>query len=514
VSAEPQQEVAPATGMRARVLGGLAWTGGSQVVGQVARLVAAIALARLLSPHDYGLAALALVYASLVLVFSDMALGAAVVQRKNLTEDDRCTAFWMSITAGVAFTLIGAGLSGVVAAFYGEPEAAALCAVLSLSFIITSLATTHEALLLRDMRYAPLEQRVMIATIVGAATGIVVALYTRDAWAIIAQQLAHATTSTILLWLLSDWRPKLRVSGESLRALGSFSGYLVGHRLLWYAHRNADNVLIGRFLGASALGAYTLAYNIMLVPMSRIAGPVQKVLGPAFAKMQDEPARMVDAWVRAVRLVGSISVPALAGLIVVAPDFVTVVLGSKWSAAAPIIQVLAWVGILQSLQSITTDVLQARGKTRTIFRFTLCFTAAHVAAFAIGLEWGVVGVAAGYAISSTLVEPVYLWLATREVGTTPFHLLGALRGIFEASALMAALALATRHALIALDVPAFPRLVLVSLVGAGIFLAAWRRRAPEAWEDAAGILRPALGRIARLRRRAPATGLAGGSQAA
>ena len=508
------QEAEPSTGMRGRVLGGLAWTGGSQVVGQVARFVAAVALARLLSPHDYGLAALALVYASLVLVFSDLALGAAVVQRKQLSEDDRCTAFWMSVGAGVVFTLIGVALSGAVAAFYGEPDAAALCAVLSLSFIITSLATTHEALLLRDMRFAPLEQRVMIATVVGAATGIVVAIYTRDAWAIIAQQLAHATVSTILLWALSDWRPKLRVSGESLRSLGSFSGFLVGHRLLWYAHRNADNVLIGRFLGASALGAYTIAYNIMLVPMSRIAGPVQKVLGPAFARMQDEPARMVDAWVRAVRLVGSISVPALLGLIVVAPDFVAVVLGSKWSAAVPIIQVLAWVGILQSLQSITTDVLQARGRTSTIFRFTLFFTAAHVTAFAIGLHWGVVGVAAGYAISSTLVEPVYLWLATREVGTTPFRLLGALRGIFEASAVMAALVLGARQALVALEVPAFPRLVLVSMLGAAIFLAAWRKRAPDAWSDAAGILRPALDRIGRMRGQRPAGELAGGGQAA
>jgi O-antigen/teichoic acid export membrane protein len=500
--------------MRGRVLGGLAWTGGSQVVGQIARVLAAVALARLLSPHDYGLAALALVYASLVLVFSDLALGAAVVQRKHLSEDDKCSAFWLSVGAGVVFTIIGAGLSGAVAAFYGEPDAAALCAVLSLSFIITSLATTHEALLLRDMRYAPLEQRVMIATIAGAVAGIVVALYTRDAWAIIAQQLAHATVSTILLWALSDWRPRFRVSKESLRSLSSFSGFLVGHRLLWYAHRNADNVMIGRFLGASALGAYTLAYNIMLVPMSRIAGPVQKVLGPAFARMQDEPERMMDAWVRAVRLVGTLSVPALLGLIVVAPDFVTVVLGPKWAAAAPIIQVLAWVGILQSLQSITTDVLQARGRTSVIFRFTIFFTAAHVTAFAIGLQWGVVGVAAGYAISSTLVEPIYLWLAARELGSSPWRVLSALRGIFEAAALMGGLALLSRAGLMELDVPAFPRLALVSILGAALFLVVWRKRSPEAYADAVGIAGPALSRVSRLRGRRPARELAGGGQTA
>ena len=142
----------PAGPMRKRVLGGLAWTGGSQVVMQVVRLFTAVALARLLAPDDYGLAALALVFASLVLVL-DLALGAAVIQRKNLTEDDRATAFWMSIGAGVVFTALGVVLSGPIAALFGQPEVGPLCAALSLSFLITSLATTHEALLLRDMQF-------------------------------------------------------------------------------------------------------------------------------------------------------------------------------------------------------------------------------------------------------------------------------------------------------------------------------------------------------------------------
>ena len=211
------------------------------------------------------------------------------------------------------FTTLGVALSGPIAALStASPRSASLCAVLSLSFLITSLATTHEALLLRDMQFAKLEQRMMLATLVGAVAGIVVGLETRDAWAIIAQQLAQAAASTILLWALSPWRPSLRFSWASLKALGSFSSYLVGHRLLYYFHRNADNILIGRYLGATALGAYALAYNIMLVPFTRIAGPVQKVLGPAFARMQDEPRRIADAWVRAVRLVGCARGPVAA----------------------------------------------------------------------------------------------------------------------------------------------------------------------------------------------------------
>jgi len=469
--------------MRRRVLGGLAWTGASQVVTQVVRLVVAITLARLLSPQDYGIAAIAIVFSGLVLIFSDLALGAALVQRKHLSEDDRCTAFWMAIGAGALFTALGLLLAGPIAAFYGQPAVKPLCAVLASTFLITSLATTHEALLLRDMEFGKLERRAMVATLVGATAGVTVAIITRDAWALIAQQVVDALVSTVLLWRLSSWRPRARVSAASLRALGSFSSYLVGHRLLFYFHRNADNMLIGRFVGAAALGVYTIAYNIMLFPFSRIAGPVQRVLGPTFSRIQDDPQRIGDMWVRAVRLVGSLSIPALLGLVVVAPDFVHVVLGEKWAGAVPLIQILAWVGIVQSLQSVNTDILQARGRASTIFRFTVLFTSAHFAAFIIGLHWGVIGVAVGYAVSTTLVEPVGTLLTARSIGLSPWRVVRGLRGVVEAALVMMAAVVVTRMALVDLAVAPFPRLVACVAVGGLVYSALYPWLARDGWTD-------------------------------
>jgi O-antigen/teichoic acid export membrane protein len=483
-----------------RSLRGLAWSGGSQVVGQILRMVVAITLARILAPDDYGLAALAVVFASLVLVFSDLALGAAIVQRPELTEEDRSTAFWMAIGAGVVFTVVGVLLAHPMAAFYGRDDVAPLCMALSASFLIVSLATTHEALLVRHMEFGKLERRVMVATAFGAVAGIVVALATRSAWAIIAQQVVEAIVSTTLLWAFSPWRPKFLFSRQSLRDLGGFSAYLVGHRLLYYLHRNADYLLIGRYLGAAALGAYSLAYNIMLFPFARIAGPVQKVLGPAFARMQHEPARLADAWIRAVRLLGSIAVPALAGMVVVAPDFVQVVLGPKWHETAAILQILAWVGIVQSLQSLNTDVLQALGQTQKVLRFTIIFAGGHIAAFVIGLQWGVLGVAAAYAISTTLVEPIYTVMTARAVGISPLRVLAAVRGVFEAGLIMAGAVFVVRTLLVSAGVPAFPRLVICVLAGGAVYAAAYPWRARAGWSDIRGI----VGGILTRRRSAPA----------
>jgi O-antigen/teichoic acid export membrane protein len=489
--------------MMRRALRGVAWSGGSQIVGMVVRMVVAITLARLLAPDDYGLAALAVVFASLVLVFSDLALGAAIVQRPDLSEDDKSTAFWMSVAAGVVFTVLGIALAHPIADFYGRDDVAPLCMVLAASFLITSLATTHEALLVRHMDFGRLERRMMMATVVGAVAGLIIAVITKSAWAIIGQQVAEAVVSTTLLWYFSPWRPGLRFSRRSLRDLGGFSAYLVGHRLLYYFHRNADNLLIGRYIGAAALGAYTIAYNIMLFPFSRIAGPVQKVLGPAFARMQDEPDRLAEAWIRAVRLLGTISIPALCGIVIVAHDFVAVVLGPKWAASAQIIQILAWVGIVQSLQSLNTDVLQAIGQPQKVLRFTVVFTGTHFVGFVIGLQWGVLGVATAYAITTTLIEPIYTVMTAHALGTSVWRVLGAVRGVFEAGLLMMGAVWVARQALLEAGVPTFPRLIISIAVGAVVYLAAYPWRARAGYADIRGIVG---GLLARRRSAAVAAG--------
>jgi O-antigen/teichoic acid export membrane protein len=455
---------------------------------QVSRLIVALVLARLLAPEDFGFAAMVLVFSSLVLVFSDLGLGAALVQARELSEDDRCTAFWVTVGSGVVFTAVAAALSPVIAAFYGEPQVASLCAVFSLVFIITSLGATQEALLVRNMRFRGLETRNMVASIAGAITGITIALNDGGAWAIIGQQLAEASCGAVALWFASPWRPSLRGSRESLRRLWAFSGWLVGHRLLYYVHRNADNILIGRFVGASALGAYTIAYNVMLVPFSRIAGPIQRVLWPAFAEMQAEPERIVAGWVRVTRILGAIAIPALAGLVVVAPDFVDVVLGQRWHEAAPLVQALAWVGVLQAIQVLNVDILQARGRTSVLFRYMVGFTIAHVIAFVIGLQWGVLGVAIAYAVSSTFVEPVLTYLTARELHVSPWLIPRALLGVAQATVLMVVVVAGIRLLLTDAGTAQLVRLVIcVAAGGVTYALAAWWR-VPELRAEARTVL--------------------------
>jgi O-antigen/teichoic acid export membrane protein len=325
------------------------------------------------------------------------------------------------------------------------------------------------------MDFKSLELRLMSGTTVGAIVGITVAALGYGAWAIIGQQLAVAFTSTILLWRFSKWRPRLTYSFGTLRRIGGFSGNVFGTRVLFYLNRNADNLLIGKFLGTGALGVYALAYNVMLAPLSRISAPLVEVLFPAFSRMQNDRERLAQVWLKVTRLVGAVTIPALLGMIAVAPEFVSVVFGSRWESATPVIQTLAWVGLLQSLQGQNSAILLACDRTSVLLRYSVVALVASLIAFLGGLHWGIEGVAVGYAISSTLVEPYYTWVTARVLGLSLRTTLKNLAGLFQAGALMFVAVIAARAVLPA-EWPDGVRLIVLVLVGLVTFLplCAWR----------------------------------------
>jgi O-antigen/teichoic acid export membrane protein len=474
--------------LRDRVLGGLGWVVGSQVGLQLTRVVTAIAVARLLTPDEYGLAMLALVFASLVLVFSDLALGAALIQRPTLSEVDRDTAFWVTAGSGVLFALIGVALSGPLASFYGDADAQPLLAVLSISFVVSALGAPAQSLMLREMDFRRVEILPMLGALGGGAAGVALAAGGAGAWAIILQYIVATTVTTVLIWWRSPWKPRWAFSMASLRDLGGFSIYMLGHRFLYYLQTNGDRFLIGRFLGTGALGVYAIAFNTIIQPASKLGGPLQRVMSPAFCRIQEEPERIAAAWARVLRMLAALCVPALGGLIVVAPDFVPVVLGSQWEGAVPIIQILAWVGIVQALQSLSVDVLMARNRARTIFRFSLLLVSCHLAAFVIGLQWGVVGVAVAFAVSTTLVEPVQTVLGARALGVSALLLVRAVAGPFEAAFVMCAVVLGVRVALVDAGTPATLRLLACAAVGAVVYAAMCAWRVPELKREARALI--------------------------
>ncbi len=392
---------------------GIKWKLASLLVREGTRVAVGILLARLLTPDEWGIAGIALVVAAVFQMIPDLALGHALVQRASITEKDRSTVFWLSLGLGMGVTVVGIALSGPIAAAFSEPEVENLFRAVSVGFTISALATVPAALLTRDLAYRSLELRQIAGTIAGAVVAVTLALAGAGPWAIVGNSLAALSASTILLWILTSWRPRLVFSSASARTLGLFGATVFGSQLLLYAQLNGDKLLVGRYLGANALGLYSFAYSLMFAPILNIAFPLQQVLFPALATIQGDEGRLREAWLRGKRLSVAIVAPLFLIVAVVAPDLIPVVFGERWEDAIPVLQMLCVAGVAYSLGTLDWSLLVVRAKVRTLLRLSLLVTATVIGAVAIGLQWGIVGVAVAYAIAMWTLALPTMWITTR-----------------------------------------------------------------------------------------------------
>jgi O-antigen/teichoic acid export membrane protein len=319
------------------------------------------------------------------------------------------------------------------------------------------------------MNFRGLELRDTAGTLGGAAVAVGLAFAGFGAWAIIGQSIVSVMIATALLWRFSTWRPRLLFSMRSLRECGSFGSKMLGARLLSYLNINADNLLVGRALGSASLGIYAIAYNVMFAPLARLAVPIQAVMIPAFARLQDDLPRLGQTWKRGARLTAAITMPGFLGMVAVAPDFVPVVLGGRWNAAVPVLQLLCVAGFFQSVEALQWSVLQSCGRAGTLLRYTFVSTAINLAAFAIGLHWGIVGVAAGFAIARALVVPFLTRITCGVVGLKVREYLGAYWTVGQGSALMLGCVLAARELLVHAGAPDVARLPVLVATGVAVY---------------------------------------------
>jgi O-antigen/teichoic acid export membrane protein len=474
--------------LKGLVVRGVGWNVAWQGLTQVLGMLTAIVVARYLGPREVGLAAEALVFGSLALVIVDFGFGAAVVQRPALSEEDKSTAFWAGIVLGVALTLIGIGLSWPIASVYGEPEVQPLFAALSFAFLFTAPSIVQGALLVRELRFRTLGIRAIIATTVSCVTGMTLAVLGAGAWAIVVQDLVIAGLGMALLWHASDWRPRAVFSVASLKSMSSYTGHIFGTNLVSWGTLNVDNFLVGRFLGAAPLGAYSIAFSVMIAPVNRVAMPVVQVFFPAFSKMRDRE-RIGQTWLRAIRMVALVITPMMLGLVVVAPDFVLALFGEKWHEAIPVIQILAPVGLIQGLTALNEGILKALAHTRILFRFTAALSAMTIGAFAVGLVWGLEGVAAAYLVVTLVMQPIYLRLTVGVVGVPLSKWVKSVSGVIQAGAGMALVVLGARALLGGMDLQAGSQLAVLVAVGAVAYIPLVWWRAPEARDELRRLLR-------------------------
>jgi PST family polysaccharide transporter len=382
---------------------GIKWTSVSQFGRQGMQFVTTAILARFLSPADFGLVSMATVVTGFIALFKDLGTSSAVIQKKDVSRELLSSIFWINIAFGALSTIVLFVAAPMAAFFYHEPRITSVLQVLSLTFFISSLGILQQAIFERNLAFNASAKLELIATAAGSVVGIVTALLGSGVWSLVYQTLAITSATTILFWIVSDWRPEITFHRNEIRAIGSYSINLTGSGIINYFIRNADYMLVGRFLGANDLGYYTLAYRIMLYPLQSISAVIGRVMFPLLSQIQEDDAKFRHVYVKVSGAVALVSFPMMCGLWSLAKPFVHIVFGVKWEPVILLLLILAPVGLAQSVGAVVGVIYQSKGRADWLLRWVIGAGLVYISAFVIGLKWGIVGVAAAYAIGNVLL---------------------------------------------------------------------------------------------------------------
>ena len=386
------------------------WGAIDQVSQVIVRFGATLVMARLLEPSDFGLFALAMVVGNLAGLIVGLGMSDALIQRRELRPGHVTTAFTISAASGVVLAALIAGGSRFLADVLGDRDVVPVLVVLSVMVVLEGIERTPNDMLVRSLVMREYYISSTIATAVSAVVGLAVAFGGGGVWALVSMAVSEALVATTLAWVFAMrarvWRPRVGFQRERARSLAGFGAIVTGGRMAGYGQANFDNFVVGRVLGATPLGYYSLAYRTVLLPIVKVSEVIGATAFAAFAGVQDDLDRLRRGVTQANCYVAMVCLPATVGLSVCAPMLVPAVLGDRWRPAITLVEVLALGGPALSFARLESSLYKALGRPSIGLAMSFGQLALVVPAYLIGSHWGVNGVAAAVVISGYATLPV------------------------------------------------------------------------------------------------------------
>jgi len=481
----------PARTLTERTATGAAWAligrGLHQALGLI---IGMVVLRRLLDPADYGLVGMVLVFVYLAGELRDLRFADALIQRKDLDETHLDSTFFVHVSMGLALTLILSGSASLLAVFYSRPDLTLIAVALGLKPLLDSVSDVSHALLTKRLAIS----KVVIADLASVALsgGLAIALAAQGVgpWALVGLNLSASVVRSGMLIVGAGWLPSLRFSTRRVMELRKFSVHLYAARLVGTFTTNLDKLLVGRFLGHIALGHYSLAYNLMTLPIHNVSLAVGRVMFSALSEVQDDLQRFRNGYLRSVSLVSLVTFPMTAGLWAVAPEFIRALPGEKWLPAVPALRLLCVAGFIESVTWTAGWIYMAGGRTDIDFIWSLCRMAVTAAALAIGIQYGIAGVAMAYLVSTVILALPTFLIPFRLIRLGLGKLSRSLLPTAAASVAMAGAVVLCRNSLVSKVAPnALITLAAEIVLGAVIYYALLRAARAAVLGEAVQLLR-------------------------
>lgn len=453
--------------LKKKTIDGLSWSAVAQVGKQISQFVITAILARLLSPNDFGLLAMATVFTNFVLIFNELGISGALIQNLNISIRHYSSAFWLNVIVGCVLTLFFILASPFISGFYKKPELLPILSTLSVNFVLTSFTIIQQTLLIKEMDFKKIAIRDIGAVILSGIIGIFLALNGFGVWSLVYQTLSFTIINSLLLWALSPWRPQFIFLISDIKDIFDFSVKVTGFNIINYIARNIDQLLIGKFLGTQALGYYSLAYRIMLYPLQKISGVIGKVMFPAFSKIQNDIEKVRNIYKRMVKAISLVTFPMMLGLFAIAPEFVRVFFGIKWLPIIFILRIFCVCGMVQSIGTTIGNILLSQGRAGLQLKMQILGTSIVILAILMGLKWGIEGVAVFYTIQSLIWVHYTFYVTNRLINLKYFKFYYALKISYTIGIIVLLTILLFKHFFV---MPANCSLIYSIIVGSFVYL--------------------------------------------
>ena len=405
--------------LKAQAVTGVKWNGGTMIIVTILNFVTLAFLARLLDPSDFGLMGMILIVIRFAQIFEDIGLSNAIIHRQNVTENQLSSFFWINILMGFVIFICIQLIAPLADYYFKQPNLSNYLIYAAFLFLITPIRQIFNTLLMKELDFKTLSKVNITSSFVYSLAAISLAIAKFGVLSLILGELIRSIFNVIILFFYfrKTWLPRFHFSIKEIQNYFSFGAFQLGERVLNYISANIDYIIIGRFLGPAVLGFYTLAYQIIIFPLMKINPIITRVAFPTFSKIQNDDSKMRRGYCKVVNYITMVSFPMLAGMIVVAPEFIRLVFGANWEPSVIILQILCLVGAIRSLGNPIGSVLLSKGRADIGFYWNL-FTVIIIAiGVFIGVNWGIVGVA--FAI---LIVQIPLFIIIQPIVNKLIHL--------------------------------------------------------------------------------------------
>lgn len=390
---------------------GFAFTFFIQALKFLVTISATAALARLLTPDDFGLIALALSVTGVAYIFTDLGLSVALVQRPRVTLEEVNCLFWLTTTIGF-LTALAVSLAGpVLATYLNDSRLTWVIPAIALTFLFGALGSLHQALLRRRMRFGVIGSIELFSGASGYLLAIGLARFGCRYWALVFAQVATFALISLFSWIMCPWRPQRIAWAPSTRTMLRFGGQLTASNLLSYLCRNLDNILIGRFCGATSLGLYSRAYQLLLLPIWQINIPMLGVMTPALSRLQADRRQFKQLYLKAIASIVTLGMPLVVFMFVRAEPIILIALGKRWVGSVLLFRLLAPAAFVDTFNIAAGLIFNPLGQTGRQLRLSVVSAFAILLAICVGIRWGAPGVAIGLSVVTCIIRvPAYRYV--------------------------------------------------------------------------------------------------------